>query len=85
MEKDSRKRPQDPLHPIFDDDMTNNAVVSAQDFTGMVPRPPLNEAEVEGYLTLFPVEQQEAYNAKAADGPAQQDAWSHMGNEKEKK
>ncbi len=82
MEKNKNNMPQDPLHPIFDDEITNHTIVSANEVTGMVPRPPLNEAEVEGYLTLFPVEQQEAFHAKKADSPAQQDAWSHMGNEK---
>ena len=85
MEKKQDPKHHNPLNTQYADDMTQMDVISATEVTGMVARPPLNEAEVEGYLTLFPVEQQEAYNAKAADGPAQQKAWSHMGNEKEKK
>ena len=67
----------DPLNPQYDDDMTNRTIVSANDVTGMVARPPLNEAEVEGYLSLFSVEQLESESAKRAADPAQQEKRSH--------
>jgi cell division protein FtsN len=78
MEKNKTSRPQDPLHPIFDDEITNHTIVSANEVTGMVPRPPLSEADVEGFLTLFPIEQQQADVAKKASGPAGQEMRSSV-------
>lgn len=77
MEKSKNQDHNNPMNPQFDDDMTNRTIVSANEVTGMVARPPLNEAEVEGYLTLFPVKQQESESAKRAASPAQQEKRSH--------
>ena len=80
MERNQGGKHNDPMNPQFDDDMTSRTITSVNEVTGMIARPPLNEAEVEGYLTLFPVMQQESESAKRSADPAQQKQRSHQEN-----
>ena len=47
-------------------------LASTTESTGMIPTPPLTDAEVEGYESLFYRPQQEADNARKADSPQEQ-------------
>ncbi len=49
---------------------------SLSEATGMIPTPPLDDADVEGYEALFYRPQQEADNARKADSPQEQQARS---------
>lgn len=51
-------------------------VVSSTEMTGMVPTPPLDDSEVEGYRSLFPVRQQAATDARKAGSPEEQERQS---------
>ena len=45
---------------------------SASESTGMIATPPLSDADLEGYETLFYRTQLEANNAREADSPEEQ-------------
>lgn len=47
-------------------------LASTTETTGMIPTPPLTDAEVEGYEALFYRPQQEADNARKSDSPQEQ-------------
>lgn len=47
-------------------------LASTTETTGMIPTPPLTDAEVEGYESLFYRPQQEADNARKSDSPEEQ-------------
>ncbi len=48
-------------------------LASTTETTGMIPTPPLTDAEVEGYEALFYRPQQEADNARKSDSPQEQE------------
>ena len=48
----------------IDDDYTSLDIASSTECTGMVPSPPLDEAEVEGYADIYSVPQKQAENAR---------------------
>lgn len=81
MEKKKDPKHYDPLDTQFADDMTQMDVVSVNEVTGMVARPPLNEGEAEGYRSLFPIKQPVAEAAKRAESPRQQEKRSQVPEE----
>jgi hypothetical protein len=58
---------------LFADDRFTMGIVSATEVTGMVPTPPLDEDEADGYGDLFPVRQERASAAQRADSPDEQE------------
>ncbi len=71
------KRDQDAnLDAQLADDMLSMDIVSATEVTGMVPTPPLTEAQSEGYRTLFSIPQPRAASARSADTPEEQEEQS---------
>lgn len=56
----------------WNDMIGQNGVFSATECTGMIPTPPLNDEQVEGYLDIFHVPQQKAQDALKADNPEEQ-------------
>lgn len=63
----------DNLTAQWADDMLSMDVISATEVTGMVPTPPLTEAQAEGYRNLFPIPQPRAASARCADTPEEQE------------
>jgi hypothetical protein len=66
----------DNLDAQLADDMLSMDVISATEVTGMVPTPPLTEAQAEGYRQLFPIPQPKAASARCADTPEEQEEQS---------
>ena len=58
-------------------------IASNTEFTGMIPTPPLTDAEAEGYEDLYPVPQQKAAVAKKADTATEQQRRSSVKGRKE--
>ena len=64
---DEKKKREDALN----DDYLSLDITSATECTGMVPAPPLTEAEVEGYEDMYSVPQKRATQVDA-DGKKKQ-------------
>ena len=47
-------------------------IASANDFTGMIPTPPLTDADADGYSDIFPVTQQKSVSAQKSATPREQ-------------
>ncbi len=56
-------------YPVYSDDMDITNVVSSGELTGLQPRPPANEDELESYASLFNTPQ--PMNALNGQKPAQ--------------
>jgi hypothetical protein len=67
---DGKKKEPDPRY--WNDMLSQNGVFSTTECTGMIPAPPLNDEQVDGYLDLFHVPQQKASVARKAENPEEQ-------------
>jgi hypothetical protein len=69
MKKDDKKK----IAPELDEDnYVSLDIASTTECTGMIPGPPLDDAQVDAYSEIYSVPQQKAYNAKKADSPEEQ-------------
>jgi len=57
---------------LDEDNFTSLEITSSTECTGMIPVPPLDDAEVDAYAEIYSVHQKKAYNAKKSDSPEEQ-------------
>ncbi len=68
MKKDKKKHAPE----LDEDNFVSLDIASSTECTGMIPGPPLDDAEVDAYAEIYSVPQQKAYNAQKANSPEEQ-------------